>query len=146
MNESFNISFEIIPSDATAPLGLEVWINDQKLFDNENITQTVFFKHNIELPDDQDHEFRLCLKNKKEEHTIVDDSGQIIKDSLLKIENLCFDDLLLGQILENNAVYEHDFNGTAPAIKTKFYQDLGCNGTVIMKFRTPIYLWMLENM
>ena len=44
------------------------------------------------------------------------------------------------------AVYTHDFNGTSKATENKFYGELGCNGTVSLKFSTPMYLWLLEHM
>jgi len=44
------------------------------------------------------------------------------------------------------AQYQHDFNGTGNPTIDKFYGEMGCNGTVSLKFTTPIYLWLLENM
>jgi len=44
------------------------------------------------------------------------------------------------------ATYTHDFNGTKELTQEKFYGVMGCNGTVSLKFATPIYLWLLENM
>jgi hypothetical protein len=44
------------------------------------------------------------------------------------------------------AKYQHDFNGTGKLTTQNFYGELGCNGTVSLKFSTPIYIWLLENM
>jgi hypothetical protein len=49
-------------------------------------------------------------------------------------------------VLLNKAVYTHDFNGSQPPVDDKFFGDLGCNGTVSLKFTAPTYLWLLENM
>jgi hypothetical protein len=38
------------------------------------------------------------------------------------------------------------FNGTSEVTEDKFYSELGCNGTVSLKFTTPMYLWLLEHM
>ena len=42
--------------------------------------------------------------------------------------------------------FQHDFNGTQPEIKDTFFGEMGCNGTVSLRFTTPIYLWLLEHM
>jgi hypothetical protein len=44
------------------------------------------------------------------------------------------------------AAYHHDTNGSTGAVTDSFYGTMGCNGRVEMRFRTPIYLWLLENM
>jgi hypothetical protein len=86
------------------------------------------------------------MKNKTTEHTQIDADGNILTDSCICIENLSFDQIALGQMFIDQAVYEHDFNGTADAIKDKFFGIMGCNGTVTLSFTCPIYLWLLENM
>jgi len=86
------------------------------------------------------------LKNKTAEHTQVDDHGNIITDARLLITDLAFDEIKLGHMLVEQAVYTHNFNGTGATIQDKFYGELGCNGTVSLKFSTPMYLWLLEHM
>jgi hypothetical protein len=50
-------------------------------------------------------------------------------------------------MFSEQAEYHHDCNGTAQqVILDKFYREMGCNGTVSLKFTTPVYLWLLENM
>jgi hypothetical protein len=86
------------------------------------------------------------MKNKIQEHTVVDSDGNIISDAMLTIANITFDDIKLGHLFTEQAVYHHDFNGTQDPIKDKFFGDMGCNGYVSLRFTTPIYLWLLENM
>jgi len=74
------------------------------------------------------------------------------------VENFKIDDIDISSMLTNypNQLYSdmpthiiqycHDFNGTQPAVVDRFHGSLGCNGTVTLKFTTPIYLWLLENM
>jgi hypothetical protein len=101
----------------------------------------------MEIPDDDsEHELRFILKNKTAEHTQVDEAGNIISDSTLAITDLAFDEIKLGYIATALTVYTHDFNGTAEESQHKFYSEMGCNGTVNLKFTTPLYLWLLENM
>jgi len=46
----------------------------------------------------------------------------------------------------DRAVYVHDFNGTGKFVNKQFFGEMGCNGTVELKFSSPFYLWLLENM
>jgi hypothetical protein len=124
---------------------MEIWFDDQKIFDQDWITesQTISYK----LSDlDAEHELRFVMKNKTTAHTKVDESGVIVKDACLIISDLAFDDIALGHILTEKAVYTHNFNGNGEAVQDKFFGQIGCNGTVSLKFTTPMYLWLLENL
>ena len=144
MNNTVTISCTISTNDPTAKLGLEVWLDDQQLFDTNNVTDQPLEWQIIE--DEADHELRFVMKNKITDHTKIDEHGKIIQDSRITIQNLCFDEIALGQVFVNHAEYTHDFNGTKDSVTEKFYGEMGCNGTVSLKFTTPIYLWLLENM
>ena len=145
MTNAATISCILDTSDASVPLGFEAWIDDQKFFDTDHVqTQQ---KLMVEIDDtDREHEFRLVLKNKISDHTQVDAVGNIVADATLTITDLSFDEIKLGHIVTEQAVYTHNFNGTGNIIQDKFYNNMGCNGTVSLKFTTPIYLWLLENM
>ena len=139
------ISCSIGTTDATANLGIEVWLNDQHILNQDHVAELIEFKY--ELPDeDAEHELRFVMKNKTTEHTKIDEQGAIVSDACLTVSNLAFDEIELTQIFINHAVYTHDFNGSQAEIQDKFYGDMGCNGTVSLKFSTPIYMWLLENM
>jgi hypothetical protein len=86
------------------------------------------------------------MKNKTLDDTVVDDTGNILKDARLVVSNLSFEDIELNQLVFQRAVYTHNFNGTQDTIKDEFYGEMGCNGTVDIEFTTPIYLWLLEHM
>lgn len=143
--EKINISCEVTPTNGDLPVGLCVKVNDQVLFDSDAVTEAFRLNADIELPTDQENILQIQLKNKTSKHTRVDDQGNITQDSSLIIEGLAFDELELGQILVDQAVYEHDFNGTGQVTQDRFYSHLGCNGTVSLKFNTPVYLWLLEH-
>lgn len=139
------INLRAVPTSPSQPVGFELWLDDQKHIDIEQLTQAQDLS--IELSDaDGDHCLKFVLKNKTVEHTVINESGEIIQDSLINIENLNFDGLELGYALTEHAVYTHSFNTDQPQIQDKFFGTLGCNGTVALKFSTPIYLWFLENL
>jgi hypothetical protein len=124
---------------------MEIWVDDQQIFDQDWVSksQTVSY----ELSDiDAEHELRFVMKNKTVDHTKVDESGAIVKDACLTISDLAFDDIALDRIVTEKAVYVHDFNSTSDPIQDKFFGQMGCNGVVGLKFTTPVYLWLLENL
>jgi hypothetical protein len=144
MTNTMIINCEIGTTEASAPLGLEIWIDENKLFDKEHIQTTE--QVTMELPEDEgEHELRFVMKNKTDEHTKIDESGNIISDARLTINNLMFDEIKLGQIFIDHSGYKHDFNGTGEQTQEKFFGEMGCNGTVSMRFSSPFYLWLLEN-
>ena len=145
--EPSTFSFDLTPTNPAVGLGFEAWINDQCVFDSDCVLNTVTVTGI--LPSDSveaEHVLKLVLKNKQLEHTQLAESGEILNDACLTVSNLSFDGVELGQIVNNLSVYEHDFNGTQNITTQQFFGTMGCNGTVELKFSTPIYIWFLENM
>lgn len=143
--EKTKITFLISPTNSQAKLGFETWLNDQKVVDIGHVQQST----EISIPvddDDAEHVLKLVLKEKQSAHTVINDAGEIVSDAVLEIQNLSFDGIALGQIVNEKTVYTHDFNGTGKEFQDQFFGVMGCNGTVELRFTTPIYLWLLENM
>lgn len=135
----------ITPTTAAVPLGMEVWIDDQKLFDQDHVQES--HKFSADLSDNEgEHELRFVLKNKLSEHTQIDADNKIIGDARISVSGIEFDGIALNQLVPALAEYQHNFNGTGELFKDKFYGELGCNGTVSLKFTTPVYLWLLSVM
>ena len=145
MTPTTTITGFIDSSDKKITLGTEVWIDNICVVNVEHVDRIVHFSHVLE-EDNAEHELRIVMKHKTPDHTELDDSGNIIRDAMLSISDIKFDEIALGQVLLNKAVYTHDFNGSQPPVDDKFFGDLGCNGTVSLKFTAPTYLWLLENM
>jgi hypothetical protein len=145
MSNTVTISCTVGTTAPAAALGFEVWVGDQKFFDSDHVqTQQPIV---VEIADDDgEHELRFVLKNKNSDHTQVDAAGNIVSDARLIITDLAFDEIQLGHMVTEHAVYTHDVNGTEKLTQHKFYSEMGCNGTVSLKFSTPIYLWLLEHM
>jgi len=146
MTPTVTITFNLATTDATAELGFEAWINQRRFLDLDHVKDTQKITVELDDQDDAEHELRLVLKNKTTEHTQVDENGNIIADARLTITDLAFDEIKLGHLFAEQAVYTHNFNGTGETTQDKFYGELGCNGTVSLKFSTPMYLWLLEHM
>jgi len=145
MTNTVTISCILNTTDASADLGFEAWVDDKKFVDIDHVKSEQ--KIQLEIPDaDAEHELKFLLKNKTTEHTKIDKDGNIISDSMLTITDLSFEEIKLGHTATELATYSHDFNGTQQLTQHKFYGNLGCNGTVALKFTTPVYLWLLEHL
>jgi hypothetical protein len=145
MTNTVAISCTLDTTNELTPLGFEAWIDNHKFFDTEHVQERkqVF----VEISDDDaDHELRFVMKNKTSDHTQVDNSGNIITDASLIISNLKFDGIELGHLACKTSTYIHNFNGSGQSTQAKFYGEMGCNGIATIKFTTPIYLWLLEQM
>ena len=143
--DSVKFSCVVAPSDTAVPLGCEIWIDDVCVFDQNHVTEPTAVVHEFSIADGE-HALRITLKNKLPEHTQLDDQGNIVSDAMLGVTEISFVEIDCTQTVHDMAVYRHNFNGTAPAIEDGFFGDMGCNGTVELKFTTPLYLWLLENM
>ena len=135
----------VAPTNTAIPLGGEIWIDDTCVFDQDWVSEPVRVEHEFSDADGE-HSLRIKLKNKMPEHTRVDDQGNILEDALLSVTEIAFDEIDCTQIVQDKAVYHHNLNGTGSEIQDRFFGDMGCNGIVEVKFTTPVYLWLLENM
>jgi len=146
VNRIYTGTFEQDPP--ADPLELEIYFNDGKIFEfDKSLKQLNFRKEITNLPDDLACSLRFVMNNKTYDHTKVDEEGSIIGDCRIAISNVTFDDIALGHALIENSDYLHSKNASDGQIeKDKFYGEMGCNGTVELKFTTPIYLWLLEHL
>ena len=126
------------------PLGLEIWVDDQLILDIKQLVTTVNWSYEIS-DDPAEHVLKFVLKNKTQDHTVIDDLGNIISDTCLTITDIKFDGIELGHLFVEESEYHHDFNGTQPSIVEPFFGNMGCNGQVEFRFTSPAYIWLLEN-
>jgi hypothetical protein len=145
MSITARFSFAIVPSDPAAQLGVEVWLDGDKIFDQAHVSQAETVEHDLS-DQDGEHELQFVLKNKLRKHTQLDADKNIIKDASIKIADIMFEEIDIKQIVTDQAEYRHNFNGHGADTIDRFYGEMGCNGTVTLKFTTPIYLWLLEKM
>jgi hypothetical protein len=141
---SVKFSCTVTSSDPTAELGLEVWLDGTILFNCDHVIEPQ--KISVLIPDqnEAEHVLKLVMKNKKLEHTQLDNQGNILQDCILIVSDLAFDKVIASHAFYSLAKYDHDFNGSGPATQQKFFGELGCNGTVKLEFSTPMYEWLLD--
>ena len=143
--EDIVLKFTVTPTNPTAPLNLTVTMDNQVVWQGEQVTDS----HSVQyvLPgEDGEHRLVFELSGKLPSHTTIDEKGNILTDSIINIHDVYIDDVSIDFIMPNIAVYEHDTNGTTALAQHKFYGHLGCNGQASIVFTAPFYLWMLENL
>ena len=143
--ENILFACQVQPTNNSIALGLRVVLDQVTIFETAHVSDTVQIEHEISDADGE-HELTFELFGKLPEHTKITDTGEILSDAMLEINNITLDEINIDQIFQSLAIYRHDFNGTQAPADDKFYGSIGCNGTVTLKFTTPIYLWLLENM
>lgn len=139
------LTFDIVPKGPD-PLGAEVWFDEQCLLDQDQVTAECKIIHQLNDDVAQSHVVKIVLKNKTPEHTVLDDDLKIVKDSVLEVKNFKIDSIDIDYQVQQYAMYTHTFNSNTEPIADKFYNTLGCNGTVTFAFSTPAYIWLLEHM
>jgi hypothetical protein len=124
----------------THPPHAKVTIANNTVFDS-TVTSESFVFYNAKLENDKDYQLKIELLDKKPEHTVIDDQGNISKDSLLKIEKITIEDI---EIQNNLSLDQEKFYYECAGKKNILYNTLGENGTAVINFSTPFYKWLLE--
>jgi hypothetical protein len=143
--ETFDISFDLTSSDYDCGLGFEVFYNNKQILNIDHCRSSTILAFTLDA-EEGDQELKFIMKNKTMDHTTVDENGQIVKDAYLNISNFTINSVELGHTFLEQCKYHHDFNGSQDPVVDKFYGDMGCNGTLIFLFQSPIYLWLVMNM
>ena len=127
-------------------LTVSVIINNHVLYRGDPMGSIVTVSHDIDDTDLSDHRLVIELTDKTEAHCEVNDNGDIVKDTVVTLHSIMFDDVDITGIMRRVSRYQHDFNGTGQPTEQPLMGTMGCNGTVTFDFTSPVYLWILENM
>ena len=119
----------------------KIYLNDTFISQGQcNQEETIEFTHEIQ---DGEQEIRIQLVNKDNADCVQDSDGNIVKDMLLHIDNILIDNIDLGYIKHTKSEF-HPEDPNRDILKQCV--DLGWNGTYVLKFTSPFYIWLLENM
>lgn len=145
-NFTAKLSFSVRSSQADTDIRLLVTVDGYPIYDGNPGLDAENIVHQFDDSTEQQHVLCFELQGKTAAHTQLSDTGEIIRDTVIMVDELAFDDISLGHRFTEIANYYHDTNGTTKLLSNQFYGVMGCNGRVEMRFSTPIYLWLLENM
>lgn len=140
-----SITFDLDSTDYTVNLAFEVLLNNTVVFATEHVAHPTAVEFAI-TDNGGEHELKFVLKNKTQDHTAINEHGNIVSDAMLSITNVAIDEIKLGHMFFEQTHYHHDGNGDQLLTDHKFFGNMGCNGYVSMQFSTPLFLWLLEKM
>lgn len=122
----------------------EIWINELNAEKKSKI-----LKFNTEL-DEGEHSLIVEYLNKTNTDTTIDDDGNILKDQLLFIDGVSVDEIELGNVIRKCCIF---YPTAERLLEVSWLQAeipgqhiLGHPGKWVLKFSTPTYLWLLENL
>lgn len=121
-----------------------IYINDSCMFDDAVAAEQPI-DLSVELPEGK-HKLIVELYNKDKYQTVLQDD-KIVKDQLLNIDSVSFDDIDIGYLSHKLSKYYPDqnyYSNSAPLLVNNCV-NLGYNGRWELEFTTPIYIWLLEN-
>ena len=124
-----------------------VWLDDHVVIQSEiasSAEQIVSFERRV---DEGQHKLKIRLENKITADTVIE-NGEVVKDMLLNIDDITIDDISLGNLLWS-AEYILDNNQTYNSQEIDHLDgcvNLGWNGTYVLKFTSPFYIWLLEKL
>ena len=123
-----------------------LWIDDKVVTQSEVTEEKTVVKFIRDLADG-DHQLKIRLENKTPTDTLVE-NGAITKDMLLNIDDITIDNVSLGNLMwDSEYLLDHpQVYNNKEITRLDRCINLGWNGTYIMKFSTPFYLWLLEKL
>lgn len=122
----------------------KVYIDHELIFQNA-ISEPTEVKWAGFLPEGP-HKLIIELYDKDKYQTVIE-NDKIVKDQLLNIDNISFDEIDIGFLKHTMSTYYpnqvNENDGMSHQIKNCV--NLGWNGRWELEFTTPIYIWLLEN-
>lgn len=103
---------------------------------------------NVKIEDDTENFLTIEYNNKDPKTDVTFDNNTIIKDKRVQIKNISFDDIQLDFfVFENPDTLTYVPIDPSANTATGFEATkLSWNGRTTLKFTTPIYIWLLENL
>jgi hypothetical protein len=125
-----------------------IWLDDHAVIQSEIVNTTqqpVTFERTV---DEGPHTLKIRLENKQFGDTVINENSIITKDMLLNIDDITIDDISLGHLKYSSEYIldkPQEYNGE---ILTNLdgCVNLGWNGTYVLKFSNPFYIWLLEKL
>jgi hypothetical protein len=124
-----------------------IWLDDHQVVASEIVSaaqQEIKFERTV---DEGVHTLKIRLENKTKQDTVLE-NGEVVKDMLLNINDITIDDISLGNLLWSaEYILDHpqEYKGQT-VTKLDNCVNLGWNGTYVLKFTSPFYIWLLEQL
>ena len=124
-----------------------IWLDDHVVVQSEVSHESHQFNFEREIIEG-DHTLKIRLENKDQKTDTVVENNEVIKDMLLNIDDITIDDISLGNLLWSGEYHldsPQQYQGKT-ITQLDNCVNLGWNGTYVLKFSSPFYIWLLEKL
>jgi hypothetical protein len=156
--EKLKFKIELYATMWDTPPHAEILIDDKVHFKGD-ITGTqenpILIECEHELAEGSEHFLTIKRSNKTTKQTIVNEKGDILKDQMLHIKHIEIDEIDIGALVYEG-VYTPEYPepwasqqksaGTELPETLKNVTQMGHNGEWRFLFKSPFYMWLLENL
>jgi len=143
--ETAKLIVKIETNTPEMPLLVELLLNDIVVSTITTNESTSFMQCEFDNLKETEHNFKIVVSGKNDEHTIYN-GDELIKSTELCFSNFKIDYFDVTQAIYRDAVYTNDLNGYGEMHDEVFGPTVGCNGEITFTITTPLYLWLLDNM
>tara|TARA_B110000211_G_C13560900_1_gene327752 strand:- start:13 stop:495 length:483 start_codon:yes stop_codon:yes gene_type:complete len=156
--EKLKFKLELYATMWDKPPHAEILIGDKSHFagditGTEDKPDVVEFEHEFE--EGVDYELIIKRLGKEKNQTVVNNKGDLLKDQLLHIKSIEIDEINIGGLVYDGlympyypepwATQQREAGTELPESFTNVTR-MGHNGTWGLKFKSPFYMWLLENL
>lgn len=151
MSESLNFKVTLSGTFWNKRPQFSIWLDEQVVVQSEipdDKPHPFVFTHTV---NEGAHTLKIRLENKDPSDVVKDNPDSedytIVKDMLLNIEDIEIDEVSLGQLIRKTEFVLDEpvvYQGQTIA-KMEGCVNLGSNGTYILNFSSPYYIWLLES-
>ena len=156
--EKLKFKIELYATMWDKPPYTEILIDNHLKFkgyviETEGKPKTIEFDH--EFKENGNYNLVIRYLGKQKTQTVVDKNGRMIKDQLLHIKSIEVDEVNIGPIVYHG-IYtpkypepwatEQRQAGNELHKSFKNVTKMGHNGTWVLNFSSPFYMWLLENL
>jgi len=156
--EKLKFRLELYATMWDQPPKAEILLDDKSHFDGEirgTQDKPNLIEFEAELNEDSEYTLVIRMHSKNNNQTVIDEKSHIVKDQLLHIKSVEIDEIDIGAL-----VYEGIYTPNYPEpwatqqmqsgkdLKDSFKNvtQMGWNGNWRLKFKSPFYMWLLENL
>jgi len=156
--EKLTFKLELYATMWDKPPHAEILINDMIHFRGE-ITGTeekpdvIEFEHDLE--ENKEYNLVILRSGKDKNQTVVNENGDLLKDQMLNIKSIEIDEIDIGALVYEG-VYSPEYPepwasqqksaGRELPATFKNVTQMGHNGEWRFSFKSPFYMWLLENL
>jgi len=156
--EKLKFKLELYATMWDRPPHAEILISDKSYFAGAitgtgNKPDLIEFEH--ELEEDKEYNLIINRSGKSKNQTVINEKGDILKDQLLHIKSMEIDEIDIGALVFNG-IYTPTYpepwatqqKQAGVELKKSFKNvtTMGHNGKWAFNFKSPFYMWLLENL